>query len=79
MNTTNIVLIAALITAGGQWSQGKPLTIKIGIGAMFAAIGLAALSDYDATLGKDFAILILVATILLNGPALFASINKATK
>ncbi len=73
MKTTNLVLLAALITVGGQWAQDKPLTPKIAVGAFFAAVGLSAISNADAALGHDLAMLILVGATLANGPALFTA------
>lgn len=79
MNTTNIVLLAAIVTVGGQWAKGKTLTPKIGVGAFVAALGVAAIGNMDVNLGRDFALLILVSSILINGTALFGAIGKATK
>lgn len=79
MNTTNIVLLSTIINIAGRWAQGKTLTVKIGVGALFAALGLSAIANYNADLGKDLAMLILVASILYNGPAVFGAVGKATK
>lgn len=78
MNSTNIMLLAAVITITGQWAQGKDLTGRIAIGAVFAAMGLAAVNNVDSNLGKDLALLVLTTTTLVNGPALFKAIGKAT-
>lgn len=78
VNTTNSILLASLFTVIGQWTRKKPLTVKIGVGALFAAVGLAAIGNIDQKLANDFAMLILVASILYNGPVVFAAISKAT-
>ena len=79
MNTTNAVLLAALLTVSGQWARKKPLTAKIAVGAVFTALGLAAISNADEKLARDFATLILVGSVLYNGPVLFAAVGKVTK
>lgn len=78
MNSTNIILLAAVITIAGQWAQGKDLTGRIAVGAVFAAMGLATVNNVNSNLGKDLALLILTTTTLVNGPALFKAIGKAT-
>lgn len=78
MNTTNMVLLAALITVGGQWADKKTLSAKIAVGTFFTALGLAALSMWDAKLGKNMSLLILVGAVLFNGPALFKAVKGAT-
>lgn len=78
MNTTNMVLLAAIITVGGQWADKKPLSAKVAVGTFFTALGLAAISGWDPKLGKNMAMLILVGAVLFNGPALFKAVKGAT-
>lgn len=78
MNTTNLVILAALITVGGQWADKKKLSPKIAVGTFFTALGLAAISGWDPKLGKNMAVLILVGAVLYNGPALFKAVKGAT-
>jgi hypothetical protein len=78
VNTTNAVILSAILTVAGQWARKKPLTVKVGVGAVFTALALASLANIDQKLAGDFAVLILVASTLYNGPVLFAAVGKAT-
>lgn len=77
MNTTELMTITAIIVVAGQWAQKKPLNIKIGVGAVFAAMGLAVIDRFEPSLAVGFAVTALTAATLVNGPPLFAAINKA--
>lgn len=71
--------LTAVVVVSSRWAQGKPLDVKVGVGAAFAAIALTGLNAYSPDLAKGFAAVILVSTLLFDGPPLFAAINKATK
>ena len=60
MNTTNKTLLAGIITVTGQWAQKKPLSIRIAVGTFFVALGLSAVSAWNAGFADDLATLILV-------------------
>lgn len=79
MNTTNKVLLAGVITVGGQWAQKKDLSIRVGVGVFFVALGLAALGSWNSGFADDMATLILVSTVIFNGPALFKAVGLVTK
>lgn len=76
MNTTDIIVVTALVVVAGQWAENKPLSMRIGLGAAFAAIGLAVLTRMDSGLGTGLAVTALVAATLNYGPALFGAISK---
>lgn len=79
MNTTNKVLLAGIITVGGQWAQKKDLSVRIGVGVLFVALGLSALGAWNQGFADDFATLVLVSTVIFNGPALFKAVGLITK
>jgi hypothetical protein len=61
--TTSVVLTGVIVTAG-TWAEGKPLTMRLAIGAVFLTLGLSALNQANAKLASSFAALILVAAAL---------------
>lgn len=65
MNTTSAAVLTVLVVTGGQYAQGKTLSMKILIGLGVFAIGLAALSEVNAELGKAFGLLVLVTAVLM--------------
>jgi hypothetical protein len=68
--------VSAVIVVASRWSQGKPLDAKVGIGAIFATVFLTALTTYSPPLGKGLTAVVLVTTIIVDGPPLFAAINN---
>lgn len=76
MSTTDIIVVTALVVVAGQWAENKPLNMRIGLGAAFAAIGLAVLDRLDTSLGTGLAVTALVAAVLKYGPDLFGAVSK---
>lgn len=63
MNTTNIVVLASIVTVTGQWSEGKGLSIRVVIGATIFALMLGAMNEASPKLAQQFALLLLVAVV----------------
>lgn len=65
MNITNAMVASGAVVTVGQWSLGKPLDIKVVIGAAGTAVGLSFLPDQIAS---KLAGLILLTTVLTYVP-----------
>lgn len=70
--------LTAIVVVTSRWSQGKPLDVKVGVGAAFAAIALTGINAYDPAIAKGLAAVILISTLIYDGPPLFAAIKKVT-
>jgi hypothetical protein len=68
--------VAGALIVGSRWAQGKPLDAKVGVGAAFATIFLTTLYTYSPELGKGMTAIVLVTTIVVDGPPLFAAIGS---
>lgn len=68
--------VSAAIVIASRWAQGKPLDAKVGVGAAFAAIFLTTLYTYSPQLGKGMTAIVLVTTIVVDGPPLFAALGN---
>lgn len=68
--------VSAAVVVSSRWVQGKTLDAKVGVGAAFAAIFLTTLYTYSPQLGKGMTAIVLVTTLVVDGPPLFAAIGN---
>jgi hypothetical protein len=62
--TTDAAMLTGTVVIVGRWTEGNKLDIKIIIGSVIMAIGLAVVSQINAGLGTAFGVLILVTALL---------------
>lgn len=79
MNPIPAALITATITTLSRWSRGKGLTINTVVGLVGIAIGLAVLGELNEQFAKAMGALVVVGTLVAQGPDLFNAVAKATK
>lgn len=70
MDTNNAVIGTAAIVIVGTWAQDKPVSVRIVVGGMFAAIGLSLLNEASPKLAGRFAMLILIVAMFEYVPAI---------
>lgn len=70
MDTSTSALLTGVIVTAGQWSQGKGLTVRVILSAVFLAIMLTVLSQANEKLAKQFALLILVGAVITYTPSI---------
>jgi hypothetical protein len=70
MNTTNAVLMTAVVVVAGRWANEKPLSIRIAVGTAGLALFLAVLNSSSPDLASKFAVLILLAAVFQYGPGI---------
>jgi hypothetical protein len=61
MSPTNAAVLTGVVVTVGRWSEGKPLSAKVVVGAAFLAIFLSVMPE---DLGQGFAVLILLGAVL---------------
>lgn len=64
MGTTNSAVLTGVVVTTGTWAEGKPLNIRIAVGATFLAVGLAAMGSVNDKLARNFGVLILTVAVL---------------
>lgn len=69
-STTNSIVLTGTIVTVGRWAEGKSLSVKVVTGAVFVAIGLAAMGEIAPQVAQPFGILILVMALWLYFPAI---------
>lgn len=69
MNTTNAAVGTGAIVVLGRWSEGQGISIRVVVGVLFLAFGLAVLPE---RLAVPFAWLILVAVSFRYAPGLIS-------
>ena len=79
MNPVPAAMLTAAITTLSRWSRGKGLTINTVVGLVGIAIGLAVLDQFNESFAKAMGALIVVGTLVAQGPELWNAIGKATK
>lgn len=67
MNTTNAAVGTGAIVVLGRWSEGQGISIRVVVGVLFLAFGLAVLPE---RLAVPFAWLILVAVSFRYAPGI---------
>jgi hypothetical protein len=68
MSTTNSVVATAAIVTIGKWANDEKLSVRIVIGGMFLAVGLAMLEQGSPKLASRFALLVLVVASFMYVP-----------
>lgn len=61
MNSTTVAASTAVLVVGGRWYAGKPIDVKIAVGAGVYIIGLAFISSVDSQFALRFSYLALLA------------------
>jgi len=79
MNPVPAALLTATITTLSRWSRGKGLTINTVVGLVGIAIGLAVLGEFNEQFAKAMGALVVVGTLVAQGPDLFNAVARATK
>jgi hypothetical protein len=69
---------SAAIVVASRWTQSKPLDAKVGLGALFATVALSVIDSYAPVVAKGLAAIILVTTIIVDGPPVFAAVNNVS-
>jgi len=70
MNTTNAVLMTAVLVVAGHWANDKPLDIRIAVGTGGLALFLAVINSSQPELASKFAVLIMISAVFLYGPGI---------
>jgi hypothetical protein len=68
MDTSSSVLLTAIIVTAGQWANGKGLTVRIALAAVFLALMLSVIGETQPKFSRQFALLILVSATLAYAP-----------
>lgn len=79
MDTSTSALLTGTIVTAGQWANGKGITARVVLGAMFLAIILTVLSNANEKLARQFGLLILVGAVFMYAPAITKSSKLAKK
>lgn len=74
MNTTTSAVATGVIVGAGRWSEGKPLDLRIAIGATVFAVGLSLIGNANQELASKFALCVLIVAMFKYVP----SIGKKT-
>lgn len=72
------IAVSATIVIASRWVQKKPLDAKVGLGAVFAVVGLTVIDTYSPAIGKGLAAIVLITTIIVDGPPVFAAVNNVS-
>jgi hypothetical protein len=75
MNSSTIVLLAAVIVLIGKWSQGKKVNATIIVGGIFAALMISMMDSAAPSLAKGFAYLFLVTAFLTYANDIFKGVG----
>lgn len=78
MNPVPAALLTAAITVLSRWARNKEVGVDIVVGLAGIAIGLAILSEINTQFARAMGALIVVGTLVAQGPDLFDAIRKAT-
>jgi len=79
MNVVDIIVTSGMIVIGSEWAQGKTITAKVAVGTFFAAWMMSLIAAWNAGIAQDLALVILVTTVIVEGPPLLGAINTAVK
>jgi len=78
-NGGGVIVIASVVTVitaeAARLYDRKTLTVKPFIGGLAMAVGLFGVAAVNDEIGRNFAILIMVSALLINGPKLFSLIG----
>jgi hypothetical protein len=78
VNTTSSLMLTGGIVTLGRWAEGKPLSMRVVLGAGFVALMLAGVSNADKEFGRKFALLILVIALYAYGPPILTRSGLAS-
>lgn len=70
MNTATATLLAGTFMIIGQWVQDKPVTARLIIGIIVAALFVSLIGEANPKLGNAFGALLLVSAVIGNAPAI---------
>jgi uncharacterized membrane protein YjjB (DUF3815 family) len=62
-----MVLLAGTVAVLGRWISGKPVNARIITGTVVAALIVSIIGEADEGLGKGFAGIVLVSSLLVYG------------
>jgi hypothetical protein len=79
MNPIPAAFLTATITTLSRWSRGKGLTVNTVVGLVGIAVGLALLDQFNESFAKAMGALIVIGTLVAQGPTLWNAVAKATK
>lgn len=68
------MVVSATIVVASRWAQKKPLDARMGLGAVFATVALSAITSYAPVLGKGLTAVVLVTTLIVDGPPVFSAV-----
>ena len=72
------MVISCALVIGARWTRNQQLDARIAVGGLFATLALTTLHTYSPQLGKGLTAVVLVTSIIVNGPVVFAGIDKIT-
>jgi hypothetical protein len=78
MNPVVAALITSAITVLSRWSRGNQVSIDVVVGLAGIAIGLSILEQVNSKFARAMGVLIVVGTLVAQGPTLFDAIGKVT-
>lgn len=78
MNPVVAALVTSAITVLSRWSRGNQVSIDVVVGLAGIAIGLSILEQIDSKFARAMGVLIVVGTLVAQGPTLFDAIGKVT-
>lgn len=67
MNATSAAVLTGLIVVAGNWSQGKPMTMRIAIGIVAMTLFLTILNESVPEVANKLAVLVVVSAVFLYG------------
>lgn len=70
MNTTTSAVATGVIVGAGRWSEGKPLDLRIAIGATVFAVGLSLIGGANNVLAQRIALLVLIVAMFKYVPSI---------
>lgn len=70
MNTTTSVVATGAVVVAGRFAEGKPVDIKIAIGAAAFALGLSLIAGANEQLASRFGTLVLVVAMFTYVPTI---------
>lgn len=69
-SATTTALATGAIVVGGMWANGSKLTVRLGIGLMGYAVGLAIMSEAQPTIAKQMSVLVFLGVLFTWGHVL---------
>lgn len=70
MNTTTSAVATAAIVGAGRWAEGKPIDLRIAIGATVFAVGLSLIGNSNQELASKLALMVLIVTMFKYVPTI---------